>query len=105
MASQIQDKQDLLSALVAHQSQILEYGVNRLGVFGSFVRNQAHSNSDVDFFVEFEPSKKNFKNFMKLADLLEDITGRTVELVTPQSLNKHIGKYILEEVEYISFAA
>lgn len=42
---------------------------------------------------------------MRLADVLEEITGRKVELITLQSLNKFIGKYIIQEVEYVPFAA
>jgi predicted nucleotidyltransferase len=30
---------------------------------------------------------------------------RKVEIVTPESLNKFIGKYILKEVDYVAFAA
>ena len=42
---------------------------------------------------------------MDLGFCLEEITGRKIELVTPQSLNKFIGKYIIQEVEYVSLAA
>jgi len=40
-----------------------------------------------------------------LAFYLEELTGRKIELVTPQSLNKFIGKYIVNEVEYVALAA
>jgi len=36
---------------------------------------------------------------MRLGDLFEELTGRKIELVTPQSLSKYIGHYILKEVE------
>jgi Predicted nucleotidyltransferases len=38
---------------------------------------------------------------MDLAFYLEDLFGRKVEIVTPQSLSKHIGPYILKEVEIV----
>ena len=44
-------------------------------------------------------------NFMDLGFYLEELTGRKIEIVTPQSLNKFIGKYITQEVEYVSLAA
>ena len=101
----INTKQELLNTLHHHQSKIVALGVTRLGIFGSFVRNDVKEKSDVDFYVEFDPAKKKFDNFMDLAFLLEEITGRKIELITPQSLSPHTGKYILNEVEYVSLAA
>jgi predicted nucleotidyltransferase len=58
--------------------------------------------SDVDLLVEFIPEKKSFDNFMELSFFLEGLLGRKVELVTPQSLSKHIGPHILNEVVNVS---
>jgi len=96
---------ELIERILSNQSKILAYGVRRLGIFGSFVRDEVKEASDVDFFVEFIPENKTFDNFMRLGDLLEEITGRKIELVTPQSLSKYIGSYILKEVEYVPLAA
>ena len=60
---------------------------------------------DVDVFVDIAIEHKTLKNFIALATRLEEITGRKVELITPQSLNRYTGKYILNEVEYVPFAA
>jgi predicted nucleotidyltransferase len=57
---------------------------------------------DIDILIEFEPGKKSFDNFMRLATFLEQQIGRHVELVTPESLSPHIGPHILREVEYAS---
>ena len=105
MQTAVQNKKELIERILASQERIRFYGVERLGIFGSFVRDEAKESSDVDFFVEFDPAKKTFKNFMRLADVLEEMTGRKVEIVTPQSLNKYIGKYIIQEVEYVPLAA
>jgi hypothetical protein len=40
-----------------------------------------------------------------LSRFLNDLLGRKVELVTPASLNAFTGKHILNEVEYVAFAA
>ena len=105
MQTAVKDKKELIERILASQARIQSYGVERLGIFGSFVRDEAKESSDVDFFVEFFPEKKNFDNFMDLSELLEEITGRRVELITPQSLSKYIGKYIVKEVEYVPLAA
>lgn len=100
--SYIKSKADLVSVLLQHQAEIADLGVRRCGLFGSFVRGEQKAESDIDFLVEFEPGKKTFDNFMHLAFFLEDILGRKVELVTPESLSPHIGPTILREVEFIA---
>src|SRR5690349_2960310 len=98
----VQDKKALMRLLTTHQNDIKAFGVSRLGIFGSFARgNDLHPDSDVDFFVEFETGKKTFDNFMDLSFYLEELTGRRVELVTPQSLNNRIGPAIINQVENV----
>lgn len=105
MNGQVKNKKELVEKINSNSAAISSFGVARLGIFGSFARNEATPESDVDFFVEFIPEKKTFDNFMDLAFYLEQLTGRKVELVTPQSLNEFIGKYIVNEVEYVALAA
>jgi len=47
------------------------FGAARLGLFGSFVRDEQSEESDIDFVVEFEPGKKKLHNFLDMADYLE----------------------------------
>ena len=105
MHAPVKNKKELIERIRANQEQICAYGVVRLGIFGSFVRDEAKATSDVDFFAEIKIEYKTLKNFSALYHFLESITGRKVEIVTPQSLNKFIGKYILQEVEYVAIAA
>lgn len=102
---QVNTKSELFSAINNAAPILRETGVLKIAVFGSFVRDQAKPESDVDIYVEFIPEKKTFKNFMKLGDILENVTGRNVELITPQSLNPFTAKYILSELEYVALAA
>ena len=93
----------LMGAIFQNRDRIKSYGVKELGVFGSFVRDTGiNEASDIDFLVEFEPGKKNYDNFMNLSFYLEEILGRKVELVTPQSLSKYLGPHILKQVEHVS---
>ncbi len=50
-------------------------GVERLGLFGSFYRDEASAEGDVDILVEFIPGQKSFDNFMHLAERLERVLG------------------------------
>ncbi len=69
----VQTKQDVIKVLQTHQDQLNEFGVSRLGLFGSFVRNTANNESDIDILVVFEASQKNFNNFMNLSFFLDDL--------------------------------
>lgn len=105
MTNSIDTKEELNRVLLLHQSAIKNHGVIKLGVFGSFVTNKVTEKSDVDFYIDFDPQFKTLKNFLSLSELLSRLTGRKIEIVTPQSLNKFTGKYILAEVEYVALAA
>lgn len=43
-----------------NRTQLRALGVQRLGLFGSFVRSEQRADSDVDMLVEFEPGRKTF---------------------------------------------
>lgn len=72
------------------------FHVKRIGLFGSFAGGEETETSDVDIMVGFE--QPTFDNFMKLAFFLEDLFGRKVELVTPDSLSPCIAPYVNDEV-------
>ena len=90
----VQTKEHILSLLQGHREPIRNFGVRRLGLFGSFARQQQGAESDVDLLVEFEPGSKTFDAFMQLAFFLEELFERRVELVTPESLSPYIGPRI-----------
>ncbi|QQE65213.1 putative nucleotidyltransferase [Leptolyngbya sp. BL0902] len=99
----VQTKAQALALLQEHDQELYHFGVKRCGIFGSFVRDaKIHPQSDVDILVAFEPDQKTFDNFMNLSFFLEDLFGRTIDLVTVESLSPYIGPRILEEVEYVS---
>jgi predicted nucleotidyltransferase len=98
------NKLDVLQRLKENHQALRAYGVSRLGLFGSFKRGEATANSDVDILVVFEPSQKTFLNFMDLSFFLEDLLGRKVDLLTPESLSPIFGHKILAEVEYVLFS-
>lgn len=97
----INQKTEIKAMILSLSPQIKTLGVSRLGLFGSFVRNEQTPESDVDFWVEFAPTQKKYKNFIALAYLLEKNMGRSTELVTPESLSSGLKIEILKELEYV----
>ena len=80
-----------------------EYGVSRIGLFGSVARGEADESSDVDIIVEFE--RPVGLQFVELADYLEDLLGRDVDLLTPAGIqairSPRIAESIRQGVVYV----
>jgi predicted nucleotidyltransferase len=73
------------------------FGVKRIGLFGSFARETPQADSDVDILVDFE--KPIGLKFMDLADYLEQILGRKVDILTPEGIRSIRVKEIAQEIE------
>ena len=57
-----------------------QYGILRLGVFGSVARDEAHTESDVDVVVE--TSTQNLFNLIGIKQTLEDKLQQQVDVVS-----------------------
>jgi len=79
----------------------VHYGVKTLGVFSSFVREEATTSSDLDLLVEFE-EVPTFRKYMDLKFFLEDLFNRPVDLVIEDDIKPLIRQQILREVVYVS---
>ena len=77
-----------------------QYNVTTLEIFGSFVRHEEKTNSDLDILVSFSKAPSLFK-FIELEDYLSEILGVKVDLVIKSSLKPNIGKRILSEAQTI----
>jgi hypothetical protein len=73
-----------------------KYGVKSLALFGSMARGDDHEGSDVDVLVTFE-GKATFDNFMGLKLDLEELFGRSVDLLTPKCLRPEMQAEIDKE--------
>ncbi len=74
------------------------YGVQSLGVFGSYVRGDQSPSSDLDLLVEFDDRPLSLFDFVRLENELSDALGVKVDLVERRALRPHIGQRILDEV-------
>ncbi|PTW01321.1 hypothetical protein C8C76_105101 [Halanaerobium saccharolyticum] len=74
------------------------YKVKSIGLFGSFARNEANENSDVDILVQF--SEDIGWEFIDLKRFLEESLERDVDLVTVEALKSELKEEILRDVIY-----
>ncbi len=79
-----------------------DYGVNELGIFGSYVRGEQRPDSDLDLLVEFKPDvKMDLIKFVELEERISALLGVKVDLVMKSGLKPRIGKHILREALYL----
>ncbi|MEI7836740.1 MAG: nucleotidyltransferase family protein [Planctomycetota bacterium] len=79
--------------------------IRRLALFGSVLRDDFRSDSDVDVLVEFEPGRTPGFAFFGLQEELSALLGRKVDLNTPGFLSDYIRADILREAEVLYVAA
>lgn len=76
-----------------------KYNLKSIALFGSYVRDEATENSDVDILVEFDIPIG--LDFVLLADELEEILGVKVDLVTPGAIKPKMFEYIKRDLLYV----
>lgn len=80
-----------------------EYGVKRIGLFGSYAKDIPTQASDIDLVVEFE-RPLGFK-FIELSEYLERLLGHEVDILTPTGIQgiriPHIAQSIEENIVYV----
>ena len=85
-------KEYILSEIKTQKRELQNLGIVRIGLFGSYVREEQSEKSDIDILIEFEPEKENFDNYMSVYDMLENMfKNEKVEIVTKNGLSPYIG--------------
>jgi len=92
----------ILEMLEDNKNKIGQYGVKRIGLFGSYCKNEQRKESDIDILVEFKKGKKTFDNYMDLKFFLEDIFDCTVDLVVKEAIKIDLKSSIMRSVKYAS---
>lgn len=95
-------KENILSLIRQHKPQLASFGINKIGLFGSYARDEQKPQSDIDILVDFSPEEETFDNFMNLCYYLEELfADEKIEVITVNGLSPYIGKHILKEVNYV----
>ena len=73
-------KDDILLKLSENRNYIKEhFGVDKIGLFGSYANGLENSDSDIDFYVEFK--QKTFDNLSGLWVYLEELYQKKIDIV------------------------
>ncbi|NLV27171.1 MAG: nucleotidyltransferase family protein [Methanomicrobiales archaeon] len=92
---------DVIAILREHEVILKKrFGVESIGVFGSFARGEEEPDSDVDILVSFRRGEKTFENFMDCKFFLEELFERKVDLVMMNSIKPRYKPNIMSEIIY-----
>lgn len=93
------NKNQTLDILKEHLTELKEYDVSAIAVFGSVARGEYKPNSDIDILVDFNRPVGLFQ-FARLKAYLESLLNNPVDLVTKAALKKQLKSAILKEAVY-----
>jgi predicted nucleotidyltransferase len=93
------NRQDVLTLLKANKSFLQQrFSIESIALAGSFARDEATPNSDIDIIVNMPSS---FQNFFDLKYYLEEKLGRSVDLGQEKNLRAFIKKQMRDEMIYV----
>jgi len=73
---------DVIATLRAHQQRLEQAGIARLSLFGSFARNEAGPESDIDLAAELDPDAKvSLLDLVRIERELGQLLGREVQIL------------------------
>jgi predicted nucleotidyltransferase len=82
---------DILKLLRGHKRDLQRRGLAKLWIFGSVVRGEAQSDSDIDLIVEFDPKAKiSLTGVARLRQDLADLLAAPVDLAEWRNLRPHV---------------
>ncbi|MCW5206557.1 nucleotidyltransferase domain-containing protein [Desulfobulbus sp. F5] len=94
---------DIIKFLSEHLSSLKdEYHISKLGLFGSFARNEQNDSSDIDIILEFKEDTENiYEKKSRLKDFLTNHFQRDVDLCREKYLKPYVKDYLRNEIIYV----
>ena len=95
------NRDEVLDQLARNKPTLVaRYGVDRLALFGSTVRDAARADSDIDILVSFNGAAAS-ERYFGVQFFLEDLLGRPVDLVTVKALRPELRPFIEREAVHV----
>lgn len=91
-------KSEEIFSILHHSLNVVKerYNVDKLALFGSRARGDAHDDSDIDILVDFGPGA-DLLDLSGLKLYYEDIFGRTVDVVPRRAIRQELREAILAD--------
>ena len=96
------NKNDILDYLKEHKSYYLNrFGIEFIGIFGSYAKDSANENSDIDILYRIKGGSLSLFKYLKIKATLEEYFKKRVDLVREEILKEGLKKYIQKDIEYV----
>ena len=92
-------KNEILRVIRENKGKIKEFGVKRIGIFGSFVRDTATEKSDIDVVVEFDLKDLTFDKYLAFEEFLKTLFSREVDIITKDGLESIRIEHVKDEIK------
>ena len=95
------NREDIIRFITEHKTEFQqEFGVTRIGLFGSYARGEVHEESDIDIVVELV--KPDLFNLIGIKQTIEEALGRKVDIVRLRDkMNKFLRQRIERDIVYV----
>lgn len=94
-------KEQILKVLRAKKSELeKDYHISELGLFGSYARDNAHAESDIDILVDFSKKIDGF-SYIQLAHELEDLFQYKIDLVSRGGIKRGYLPYVEKNLIHV----
>jgi predicted nucleotidyltransferase len=91
---------EICRKLATHKERLItKYAIKSIALFGSHAREEQTEDSDIDILVEFE--KNTGIRFIDLAEELEAIFGKKVDLVSKNGIKNKYYQQIHSDLKYV----
>jgi uncharacterized protein len=81
------NRETVITALRAHESELRAAGVVRLSLFGSTARGEARPDSDVDLLAAFDNARPlSLLDVIRIENQISDLLGHAVDLIEEGTL-------------------
>lgn len=85
----------VVQILTELKAPLSRFGVTKIGLFGSTVRDENKPASDIDILIDFQSEQETFQNFLSVCKILEDTFNQEkLDIVTVKGLSPFVGQQI-----------
>jgi predicted nucleotidyltransferase len=96
------NKTEIIQTIKEHEKTIKSFGIDKIGIFGSYAKEIQTEDSDIDILVKFKKVPRISKSYFGLKFYLEDLLKKEVDLCREKDLREELKEEILRSVIYVS---
>lgn len=93
-------REQVIVILRAHESELKRAGVTHLSLFGSTVRGDRRSGSDIDLLAALDENRRlSLLDVIHIENQIADLLGEDIDLLVEGTLQPHIQEAVVREAE------